>query len=150
MEMMSDDNPHRDEILTLLRRADCHYGNTQRDEEAGWSVDRAARERNVTTDRIVELRAAVRRVSNGEHSRNKAQAGHEDGVLRAVLHFRSGMSEALRQHIDTRLVRLKAEFIPDLKAEPLQCNARGANHVRRVSSRERACECGYTHAGECW
>ncbi len=59
---MSDANPHRDEILTLLRTADCHYGNTLRDEEAGWTVERATRERNVQPGRIVELRHAVRAV----------------------------------------------------------------------------------------
>jgi len=143
-------NPLRDEILALLRRADCHYGNTLRDEEAGWSVEHAARERNVRTDRIDELRAAVRRAGDGERSRTKAQAGHEDGVLRALLYFRNEMSDGLRQHIDTRLSRLKAELIPTLKAVPLQCNTRGANRSRRAVSRERSCECGYTHAGECW
>jgi head-tail adaptor len=147
---MTGDNPYREEILTLLHRANCRYGNTFRDEEAGWSVERAARERNVKTDRIVELRASVRRACNGEHSRTRAQAGHEDGVLRALLHFRSEMSGELRQHVDTRLTRLKAEFIPDLKAVPLQCNSRGANQPRLAPSRERSCECGYTHAGECW
>ena len=91
---------------------DCHYGNTLRDEDAGWSVDRAGRERNVQSSRIVELREAVRRVADGDFSRTKAQAGHEDGVLRAMLHFRGQMSEGLRQHVDTRLARLKAQFIP--------------------------------------
>ena len=143
-------NSLQEEIFSLLRRADCHYGNTLRDEEAGWSIEHAARERNVRTDRIVELRAAVRRAGNSEHSRTKAQAGHEDGVLRALLHFRNEMSDGLRQHIDTRLTRLKAEFIPTLKAVPLQCKTRGANLPKRAVSREHSCECGYTHAGECW
>ncbi|RUP02318.1 MAG: hypothetical protein EKK34_25175 [Mycobacterium sp.] len=140
----------QEEILSLLRRADCHYGNTLRDEEAGRSVEHAARERNVRADRIAELRVAVRRASNGEHSRTKAQAGHEDGVLRALLHFRNEMSVELRRHIDTRLAQLKAEFIPALKAVPLQCKTRGANRPQRAVSREHSCECGYTHAGECW
>jgi exonuclease III len=144
------DYPLGDEIRALLRRADCHYGNTLRDYEAGLSVERAARERNVRTDRIVALRAAVARASAGEPSRIKAHAGHEDGVLRALLHYRGEMSGELRQHIDTRLARLKAEFLPDLKSVPLQCKTRGANPVRPTLSREVACECGYTHAGECW
>ena len=38
---MPDTNPHRGEILSLLRRADCHYGNTLRDEEDGWAADYA-------------------------------------------------------------------------------------------------------------
>ncbi len=121
---MPSQTQHREEILTLLRRADCHYGNTLRDEEAGWSVERASRERNVQPSRIVELRRAVNAVADGEPSRTKAQAGHEDGVLRALLHFRGGMSEGLRQHIDTRLAKLRAEFIPGLTATPLQCTHR--------------------------
>jgi hypothetical protein len=147
---MSDANPHRGEILTLLGRADCHYGNTLRDEEAGLSVEDAAHERNVRTDRIVYLRAAVQRAAAGEVSRTKSQAGHEDGILRALLHFQSEMSDGLRRHIDAGLARLKAEFNPDLKAEPLQCNHRGANQPKPAPSRERKCECGLTHAGECW
>ena len=67
-----------------------------------------------------------------------------------LLHFRGEMSEGLRQHIDTRLARLKVEFLPDLKVVALQCNTRGANQPRPAPSRERACECGLTHAGECW
>jgi hypothetical protein len=60
------------------------------------------------------------------------------------------MSDELQQHIDTRLTRLKAEFIPELKAVPLQCTTRGASKPRPAASRERSCDCGYTHAGECW
>ncbi|WP_310773619.1 hypothetical protein [Mycobacterium sp. Z3061] len=134
----------------LLRTADCHYGNTLRDEQAGWSIERAATERRVRPERIVELRAAVHRVCDGEHSNNKTQAGYEDAVLRALLHFRGEMSAGLRQHIDMRLTRLRSEYLPDLKAVPLQCNTRGAHRPQPVVSRERQCECGYTHAGECW
>ena len=140
----------QDEIAALLRRADCHYGNTLRDEEAGWTVAKAAVERNVRSDRIVELRAAVRRAILGEHSQTKAQVGHEDGVLRALLHFRGELSEGLRQHIDTRLARLKADFLPNLKVIPLQCKVRGSNQLKRQVSREEPCACGLTHAGECW
>jgi hypothetical protein len=147
---MTDEHGLRAEILALLARADCHYGNTLRDKEAGWSIERAAGERNVTPAGIRELRAAVARVCHGERSRIKAHAGHEDGVLRALLHFRGQMSDELRQHISTRLAALKAEFIPDLKPEPLQCSAGGAHRPEPATSRERACECGYTHAGECW
>jgi hypothetical protein len=32
-------------------------------------------------------------------------------VLRALLHFRGEMSDGLRQHIDTGLARLKAQFL---------------------------------------
>jgi hypothetical protein len=124
---MPTTNPHREEILALLRRADCHYGNALRDAESGLTVDEAADKRKVRADRIVALRAAVGRVGDGEHSRTRAQAGHEDGVLRALLHFRSEMSDGLRQHIDTGLARLKAQFLPHLKAVPLQCHTRGGS-----------------------
>jgi head-tail adaptor len=130
----------QEEILALLRHTDCHYGNTLRD-EAGWTVEHAARERNVRTDRIVELRTAVRRVGNGEHSRTKAQAGHEDGVLRALLHFQNEMSAELRQHVDTRLAQLKAQFIPALKAVPLQCNTRGDSAAADRSRLSHASPC---------
>jgi hypothetical protein len=147
---MPDTNPHRDEIRSLLRHADCHYGNTLRDEEAGWTVEHTARERNVQPGRIVELRGAVHAVADGHLSRTKAQAGHEDGVLRALLHFRGEMSEELGRHISARLARIKAEFLPDLKATPLQCNTRGANQQKPSPSNEHACGCGLTHAGDCW
>ena len=35
---MPTTNPHREEILALLRRADCHYGNALRDAEVGLTV----------------------------------------------------------------------------------------------------------------
>ena len=76
---MPTTNPHREEILALLRHADCHYGNALRDAECGLTVDRGSRQTQGRTDRIVALRAAVGRVGDGEHSRTKAQAGHEDG-----------------------------------------------------------------------
>lgn len=147
---MADLNQHRDEILSLLRRADCHYGNTLRDAEAGWTAEYAAGERNVQPGRIVELRKAVRAVADADLSTTKAQAGHEDGVLRALLHFRGELPEGLRQHIDRRLAALKAEFLPDLKSVPLQCNTRGSNQPKHTLSRERACKCGLTHAGDSW
>lgn len=143
-------NPYRQEILLLLRRADCHYGDTLRDQEAGWSVDRAAGERNVQPGRIVDLRRAVHRVLDGEPASTKSQAGHEDGLLRALLHFRGSMSECLRQYVDTQLSRLKAEFFPGLRAEPLKCNHRGTRQAKQTISHERRCECGYIHAGDCW
>ena len=43
--LMSEVKPYRDEILSLLRRADCHYGAALRDEEAGLSIEQAARKR---------------------------------------------------------------------------------------------------------
>ena len=62
-------NPYHDEVLALLRRADCHYGWALRDEEEGLSVEEAATKRdNVRIDRIAELRKAVHMVADGEHS----------------------------------------------------------------------------------
>jgi hypothetical protein len=142
-----------DEMQALLRRARCHYGNTLRDQEAGRSVEQAAHHRHVEITRIRELRAAVARACNGERSAIPAHAGHEDGVLRALLHFRGEMSEELAQHIHGRLAALKAEFLPDLKPEPLRCHVVKDDSrptPRAVVSHERACECGYIHAGECW
>jgi hypothetical protein len=124
-------NPYHDEVLSLLRRADCHYGWALRDEEEGLTVDQAANKRDqVRTDRIVELRRAVHMVADGEHSINKKQAGHEDGVLRALLHFRGVMSDGLRQYIPTRLAQLQPQFGMKNTQEPLLCRTRGANARR--------------------
>ena len=123
---MANDNPHRGEILALLRRADCHYGNALRDEEAGWTVEHAARERDeVRLDRIIGLRRAVRIVADGELSQTKVQAGHEDGVLRALLHFESEMSDGLRGYLYARLAQLQPEFGLTATLQPLRCVTRG-------------------------
>lgn len=129
---MLQNNPCRDEILSLLRRADCHYGAALRDEEAGLSVDQAARKRDeVLNERIVELRRAVYMVADGEHSGTKKQAGHEDGVLRALLHFEAVMTNELRHSIHTRLAQLQPQFELRSTTAPLRCVTRGANARRR-------------------
>lgn len=65
----------------------------------GGLVVQAARERDeVRLDRIISLRRAVRMVADAESSQDKTQAGHEDGVLRALLQFESEMSDGLRSH----------------------------------------------------
>jgi hypothetical protein len=134
---MPDTNPHRDEILALLRRADCHYGNALRDEEAGWTVEHAARERDeVRLDRILDLRRAVRMVADGELSQTKVEAGHEDGVLRAQLHFETEMSDGLRWRIHARLAQLQPEFGLKQTVQPLRCVSRGAQ-ARRVRPGDR-------------
>jgi hypothetical protein len=128
---MSQGNPHRDEIRDLLLRADCHYGDALCDEEDGLSVEEAARKRDeVRRDRIVDLRRAVRMVAAGERSINKKQAGHEDGVLRALLHFSGEMSGDLDQYIRTRLGELQSEFGLTKTVAPLRCVTRGANARR--------------------
>ena len=124
-------NLHHDEVLSLLWRADCHYGWALRDEEEGLTADQAANKRDqVRTDRIVELRRAVHMVADGEHSINKKQAGHEDGVLRALLHFRGVMSDGLRQYIAARLAQLQPQFGLTKTQAPLLCRTRGANARR--------------------
>ena len=124
-------NPYHDEVLSLLRRADCHYGWALRDEEEGLTVEQAANKRDqVRTDRIVELRRAVHMVADGVHSVNKKQAGHENGVLRALLHFRGVMSDGLRQYIPTRLAQLQPQFGLTKTQAPLLCRTRGANARR--------------------
>lgn len=125
-------SPHCDEILELLRGADCHYGNALRDEEAGLSIGAAARARDgVRLDRIVDLRSAVHQVADGEHSHTKAQAGHEDSVLRALLHFEAGMSEELRRHVRVRLAQVQSQFGLRETTQPLRCVTRGAQARRR-------------------
>ena len=128
---MSSSSLH-DEILALLRRADCHYGAALRDEEEGLSVEEAAFKRDqVLTSRIVQLRRAVNMVADGEHSANKTQGGHEDGVLRALLHLQGQMSSELRQHIFARLANVQAQFALKRTTDPLGCVTRGANARRR-------------------
>ena len=128
---MGDWSAHRDEVLSLLRVADCHYGAAWRDEEDGLSVEEAARRRdNVQISRIRDLRRAVHMVADGGKSINKAQAGHEDGVLRALLHFEARMSAELRQHVHTRLSEVQSQFNLRRTTDPLRCIARGASARR--------------------
>ena len=124
--------PYRNEILTFMRSADCHYGNALRDEEAGLTnVEAAAKRDEVKLDRIGDLRHAVQKVADAEPSRTKAEAGHEDGVLRALLHFESEMSPELRQHVLTRLAAVQSEFGLRETTQPLRCVTRGAQARRR-------------------
>jgi hypothetical protein len=128
---MPEATPYREEILSLLRRADCHYGGALRDEDDGLSVEEAARKRDeVRLDRITDLRRAVHMAADGEHSSNKKQAGHEDGVLRALLHFEAVMSGDLRRHIHSRLAQLQPEFGLTETVAPLRCVTRGVNARR--------------------
>lgn len=123
---------HHDEILNLLRQADCHYGNALRDEEDGLTIQDAARNRDeVRLDRISDLRRAVHMVAHGERSQTKAQAGHEDGVLRALLHFETQMSDGLRRHVYARIAQLQPEFGLRVTTQPLRCVTRGAQARRR-------------------
>lgn len=125
------ENSHRDEILFFLRRADCHYGYAIRDEEEGLSIEEAAIKRDqVRTDRVRDLRRAVHMVAADHHSINKKQAAHEDGVLRALLHFQGQMSAGLLQYVFARLALLQPRFGLPTNLEPLRCVTRGANARR--------------------
>ncbi|WP_131722282.1 hypothetical protein [Mycolicibacterium chubuense] len=125
-------NEFHDEIIQLVRHVDCHYGSALRDEEEGLSIEDAARRRDeVRLDRIIDLRRAVHMVALGEHSQNKAQAGHEDGVLRALLHYEGRMSVGLRRHIHARLAEIQPKFGLRETTQPLRCVTRGAQARRR-------------------
>lgn len=129
---LEDTAPHRNEVLTFLRSADCHYGNALRDEEARLSIVEAAAKRDeVKLNRIEDLRRAVHQVADAEPSRTKAEAGHEDGVLRALLHFESEMSPELRQHVYACLAAVQSKFGLRETTQPLRCVTRGAQARRR-------------------
>lgn len=129
---VTDTSPHHDEILDLLRRADCHYGFALRDEDGGLTTAAAAAKRDeVKLDRIVDLRRAVHQVAKGIHSVTKKEAGHEDGVLRALLHFETEMSDALREHVYSRLAAAQQEFGLRETTQPLRCVTRGAQARRQ-------------------
>ncbi|WP_198290994.1 hypothetical protein [Mycobacterium sp. 155] len=145
---------YRDEILDLLRRADCHFGHTLREVEDGLTVDQASELRDVGRDQVASCRRAVQRLLDGEFSANATQAGYDEAVHRALLHFRGEMSDGLRQHVDTQLARFKAEYLPDLKVEPLQCpygSGVPAKAGAGARSEPAVCpDCFTAHAGECW
>ena len=147
---MAEEFVHRDEILGFLRRANCHYGNTVRDQEEGLSETEAALKRKVEPERIGKLRWDVHHVANGRRSNGQSQADDEQGVLRALLHFSAELSGGLRQHIDSRLARIKAEHWPNQLFEPLRCDGRS----RRPAKPDKACnvcaQCHQEHAGECF
>lgn len=124
---------HRDEILDLLRKTDCHYGNTIRDEDEGLTPAAAAAKRDgVKPGRIVELRRAVHQVADGEHSSIKKWAAHEDAVLRALLHFEAEMTPELRRYVYARLREVQSDprFGLKVTTEPLDCKTRGAQARR--------------------
>lgn len=115
-------NPYRDEIASYLRRARCHYGATFLHEEAGLTVEEAARELNVKPAQVNYCRRGVHNVLNGEFAATKTQSTYDEAVLRALLHFRGEMTEGLRQRVDARLNRLRTKFSLTTGAEPLRCS----------------------------
>ena len=147
-------NPHRSEIADYLRRASCHFGHTFREELDGLSVDEASDKRDVGRDQVASCRHAVHRVLAGEFSANETQASYDEAVYRALLHFRGEMSDGLRQYVLAQLARFKAEWLPDLKVEPLQCPY-GAGARRRQAwaspGTTGVCpDCHMAHAGDSW
>ncbi|ORW12416.1 hypothetical protein AWC16_08425 [Mycolicibacter longobardus] len=147
-------NPHRDEIADYLRRASCHFGHTFREERDGLSVDEAAEKRDVGRDQVASCRRAVYRVLAGEFSANETQATYDEAVYRALLHFRGEMSDGLRQYVLGQLTRFKAEWLPDLKVEPLQCPYAVGSPAKAGAVKVRephVCpDCHMAHAGDCW
>lgn len=114
-------NPHRKDITAFLRRARCHYGATLLYEEAGLTVDEAARELGISRDQVSSCRRGVRRVLDDEFAANKTQASYDQAVLRSLMHFRDEMTNGLREHVDTRLAGLRTTFKLTTGVEPLRC-----------------------------
>ncbi|QZA09632.1 DUF3883 domain-containing protein [Mycolicibacter heraklionensis] len=114
-------NPYREDIAGYLRRAQCHYGAQLLYDEAGWTVEDTANELDVQQQRVRACRRSVHRVIDGQFAANKTQADFDADALRALLHFRGEMSDGLREHINTRLNRLRTEHELDTGVEPLRC-----------------------------
>lgn len=115
------DNPYREDIAGYLRRARCHYGARLRYQEAGFTVDEAARDLGIAESQVSNCRRGVQRVLDGVVAPNKSQASYDEAILRALKHFRDEMSPELRQHLDTRLSGLQALFNLTAGVEPLRC-----------------------------
>lgn len=147
-------NAHRDVIADYLRDAECHFGHTLKEVEARLTVEQASELRDVGADQVAACRRAVNRVLDGEFAANVTQASYDAAVFRALLHRRDDMTPDLRQYVDTQLARLKAEWLPDLKPEPLQCPyGYGAPAKAGAAGRrepEVCPDCQMVHAGECW
>ncbi|MDH6245505.1 hypothetical protein [Mycobacterium sp. OTB74] len=143
-------NPYRGEIADLLRGARCHFGHTLREIEDGLTVDQASELRDVSRDQVAACRRAVQRVLNGEFSTNVTQAGYDEAVHRALLHHRGEMSDGLRQHVDTKLAWFKAEWLPDLKPEPLQCPYGYGAPAKGATGRPEPAVCPDCRMAPCW
>ncbi|MBN7296622.1 hypothetical protein [Mycobacteroides abscessus] len=124
------DNPHREEIAGYLRRAECHYGHTLNELEAGLTVAESVASRHVLVPRVAErglgaeqvthCREAVARVLDGEDP-GKSQAGYDEAVYRSLLHFRDEMSPELHQYVVTRLGELQSRHKIAPSVKPLRC-----------------------------
>ena len=65
-------------------------------------------------------------VADDELSQTKVQAGHEDGVLRALLHFESEMSDGLRGYIYHGLIYARlAQLQPAFGLRATRCSLFG-------------------------
>ncbi|ULP48048.1 hypothetical protein [Mycolicibacter virginiensis] len=146
-------NLYREDIANFFRRAECHFGHTLREEEAGLTVEEAAEKRNIGAAQVRSCRRGVHNALGGEFTTSKAQARYDEAVYRALLHFRGEMTDGLRHHIDMQLRRFKAEYFPGLKMEPLDCDYASGIPLKANASQRRepdVCpECWQAHAGEC-
>lgn len=123
-------NPYREEIAALLRRAECHYGHTLNEVEAGLTVAESVASRHVLVPRVAErglgaeqvtqCREAVGRVLDGEDP-GKSQAGYDEAVYRSLLHFRDEMSPELHQYVVTRLGEMQSKHKVPQSMKPLRC-----------------------------
>lgn len=124
-------NPHREDIAGYLRRAECHYGHTLNEVEAGLTTaESVARrhvlvpqvaERGLGTEQITHCREAVHRVLDGADAAGRSQAGYDEAVYRSLLHFRDEMSPELYQYVVTRLGELQSKHKIKPSVKPLRC-----------------------------
>ncbi|TXH15880.1 MAG: hypothetical protein E6R06_32145 [Mycobacterium sp.] len=128
--LLSVTNPYREEIASYLRRAECHYGHTLNEVEAGLTVAESVARRRVLVPRVAErglgakqvidCREAVGRVLDGEDP-GKSQAGYDEAVYRSLLHFRGQMRPELHQYVMTRLGELQSKHEITQSVKPLRC-----------------------------
>lgn len=123
-------NPHRDEIAGYLLRAECHYGHTLNEVEAGLTVAESVARRRVVvpphmrppgSEQVADCREAVHRVLNGEAATSRKQAGYDEAVCRSLLHFRDEMSPELHGYLVTRLGELQSTYKITPSLKPLTC-----------------------------
>lgn len=110
-------NPYREDIAGFLRRAECHFGHTLNEEEAGLTVAESVIrcrvalpqvKRKPDIEQVTACREAVHRVLDGEIPTAKNAAKYDEAVYRALLHFRGEMSPDLQQYVLTLLSELQS------------------------------------------
>lgn len=124
-------NPYRDEIAGYLRRAECHYGHTLNEVEAGLTVAESVERRHVLVPQVTErglgskqvadCREAVRRILDGEITTRRGEAGYDEAVYRSLLHFHAEMSPEVYRYVVTRLRELQSTHKIRPSIRPLRC-----------------------------